>query len=121
MTGPLRLWPETCVESRKLSHMSSIGVSIPALDPPWPDDAVIMVVTSRAAPGWRSLAHQAALLLSPGATPFRYGVQLPGAGEAKTAKQLFLPSRGSGGGLPVPGQQDRHRLPGSVVRIPARD
>jgi hypothetical protein len=53
--------------------MSSVGVRIPALDPPWPDDAVIMAVTSRAAPGWRSLAHRVAAAAQPGGHSFPAG------------------------------------------------
>jgi GNAT superfamily N-acetyltransferase len=50
--------------------MSSLGARIPALDPPWPDNAVIMVVTPQAAPGWRSLAHEAAAVAQPGRPAF---------------------------------------------------
>jgi GNAT superfamily N-acetyltransferase len=70
--------------------MSSIGVPIPALGPPWPDDAVIMVVTSRAAPGWRSLAHQAAAAAQPGGHSFPLAGQLAGRGEADDGRAAFL-------------------------------
>jgi hypothetical protein len=70
--------------------MSSAGVSIPALDPPWPDDAVIMVVTSRAAPGWRSLAHQAAGAAQPGGHSFPLRGQLAVRGEAEDSRAAFL-------------------------------
>ena len=70
--------------------MSSIGVRIPALDPPWPDDAVIMVVTSRAAPGWRSLAHEAAVAAQPGGHSFPLGGQPAGSAGAEDSRAAFL-------------------------------
>lgn len=70
--------------------MSSIGVPIPVLDPPWPDDAVIMVVTSRAAPGWRNLAHQAAAAAQPGGHSFPLEGQLAGRDEAEDSRAALL-------------------------------
>lgn len=69
--------------------MSSIVVRIPALDPPWPDDAVIMVVTSRAAPGWRSLAHEAAVAAQPGGHSFPLGGK-PAGRDAEDSRAAFL-------------------------------
>jgi hypothetical protein len=39
--------------------MTSIGIPIPELDPPWPADRTIVIVSSDgSSPGWRMLAHQ---------------------------------------------------------------
>jgi len=70
--------------------MSSSAVQIPALDPPWPDDAVIMVVTSRAAPGWRSLAHQVAAAAQPGGNAAAPGEGPGGRNGADSVEAAFL-------------------------------
>jgi GNAT superfamily N-acetyltransferase len=70
--------------------MSSIGVQIPALDPPWPDDAVIMVITSRAAPGWRSLAHEVATAVQSGVHSFPRAQRPAGRDEAEDDRATFL-------------------------------
>jgi GNAT superfamily N-acetyltransferase len=51
--------------------MRSVGVPIPALDPPWPDSQQVAVVTSRDAPlGWRRFAHEVAAAAQPGGHSF---------------------------------------------------
>lgn len=70
--------------------MSSMGVRIPELDPPWPDDAVIMVVTSRAAPGWRGLAHETAGAAQPGGHSFPLGGRPAGREGADDSGAAFL-------------------------------
>jgi GNAT superfamily N-acetyltransferase len=70
--------------------MSSIGVRIPALDPAWPDDAVIMVVTSRAAPAWRSLAHEVAATAQPGGHSFPLEEQSASGDRAEDDGAAFL-------------------------------
>lgn len=70
--------------------MSGTGVQIPALDSPWPDDAVIMVVTARAAPGWRSLAHLAAAAAQPEGPAFPLEQRSAGRGRAEDGRAAFL-------------------------------
>jgi GNAT superfamily N-acetyltransferase len=51
--------------------MRSVGVPIPALDPPWPDAQKIAVVTSRDTPlGWHRFAHEVAAVAQPGGHSF---------------------------------------------------
>jgi GNAT superfamily N-acetyltransferase len=70
--------------------MSSTGIRIPALDPPWPDDAVIMAVTSQAAPGWLSLADETAAAAQPGGRSFPLRDGPAGQGEAEDDRAAFL-------------------------------
>jgi hypothetical protein len=73
--------------------MSSVSVPIPALDPPWPDDLKIAVVTAQDAPsGWRRLAHEVAAATQPGGHSFPLAERPPGRGNAedgRTARSLL--------------------------------
>ena len=52
-------------------QVSSDGVPIPDLDPPWADVLKIAVVTSRdSRPAWRAFAHEVAAVVQPGGRSF---------------------------------------------------
>jgi GNAT superfamily N-acetyltransferase len=71
--------------------MSSVSVPIPALDPPWPDDLKIAVVTAHDAPsGWRRLAHEVAAAAQPGGHSFPLAERPPGRGSAEQGRAAFL-------------------------------
>lgn len=67
------------------------GVPIPDLDPPWPADATIAVVTSGASPpGWRRLAHQAAAIVQPGGHSFPLAEPAQDSRPDDLARKAFL-------------------------------
>jgi GNAT superfamily N-acetyltransferase len=71
--------------------MNSTGVPIPALDPPWPDDLKIAVVTSREAPPrWRKLAHEVATAAQHGGCSFPLREAAPGRDGAEHDRTAFL-------------------------------
>lgn len=71
--------------------MSSVSVPIPALDPPWPDDLKIAVVTAQDAPsGWRRLAHEVAAVAQPGGHSFPLAERPPAGGSAQHGRTAFL-------------------------------
>jgi hypothetical protein len=71
--------------------VSSVSVPIPALDPPWPDDLKIAVVTSRDAPsGWRRLANEVAAAAQPGGHSFPLAERPQGRDAAERHRTAFL-------------------------------
>src|SRR6266704_2378234 len=70
--------------------MRSVGVLIPALDPPWPDSRQVAVVTSRDAPlGWCRFAHEVAAAAQPGGHSFPAAERSP-VHDADHDKTAFL-------------------------------
>lgn len=76
--------------------MSSDSVPLPAaLDPPWPDDLQIAVITSRDAPaGWRRLAHEVAAAAQPGGHSFPLAERPQGGVGAEHDRTAFLYRQG---------------------------
>ena len=73
------------------SGMTSIGVPVPALDPAWPADLAIVVVTSDASPyGWRNLAHQMARVAQPGGHSFPLASDTPGSRRGNPGRKAYL-------------------------------
>ena len=71
--------------------MRSVGVPIPALDPPWPDTQKIAVVTSRdAPPGWRRFAHEVAAAAQPGGHSFPFAERSPSHDGTDHDRTAFL-------------------------------
>jgi len=71
--------------------MRSVGIPIPALDPPWPDVQKIAVVTSRDAPlGWHGFAHEVAATAQPGGHSFPSAEQPPGGDGEERDRTAFL-------------------------------
>ena len=67
------------------------GVPIPDLDPPWPDDATVAVVTSGASPpGWLRLAHQTAAIVQPGGHSFPLAEPAQDSRPDNLARKAFL-------------------------------
>jgi ribosomal protein S18 acetylase RimI-like enzyme len=67
------------------------GVPIPDLDPRWPDDATVAVVTSGASPpGWRRLAHQVAAIVQPGGHSFPLAEPAQDSRPDDLARRAFL-------------------------------
>jgi GNAT superfamily N-acetyltransferase len=51
--------------------MTGTGIPIPELDPPWPSDRTIAIVSSDGSPlGWRTLAHQVVAVFQAGGHSF---------------------------------------------------
>jgi GNAT superfamily N-acetyltransferase len=76
------------------SHVAS-GVPIPDLDPPWPDDVMIAVVTSDTSPpGWRGLARQAAAVVQPGGHSFPPAESAGGRQRDDPGRKAFLCRQG---------------------------
>jgi GNAT superfamily N-acetyltransferase len=70
--------------------MRSVGVPIPALDPPWPDARKIAVVNSQDAPlGWHMFAHEVAAAAQPGGHSFP-AEQFPDHDGADRGRTAFL-------------------------------
>jgi ribosomal protein S18 acetylase RimI-like enzyme len=70
--------------------MTSAGVPIPALEPPWPDDQKIAVVTSdTASPGWLRFAHEVATVVQPGGHSFPLAERIPGS-DSRDLRRAFL-------------------------------
>jgi hypothetical protein len=67
-------------------------VPIPVLEPPWPDDLTITVVTSTAPPGWRGLAHEVAAAAQPGghSFPLEDDTRGGGHGDPDSSRAAFL-------------------------------
>lgn len=71
--------------------MTSAGVQIPVLEPPWPDGLKIAVVTSDAGSfGWRRLAHEVAAAAQPGGHSFPLAERFPGSDGSDPARTAFL-------------------------------
>jgi len=71
--------------------MRSVGIPIPALDPPWPDVQKIAMVTSRDAPlGWHEFAHEVAATAQPGGHSFPSAEQPPGGDGEERDRTAFL-------------------------------
>ena len=71
--------------------MSSVGVPIPALDPPWSAAVKIAVVSSLdALPGWRRFAHEVAALAQKGGHSFPLEEQPPGRDDTEGERTAFL-------------------------------
>jgi hypothetical protein len=58
--------------------MTSAGVPIPDLDPPWPANRTIAIVSSDGSPpGWRTLAHQVVAVFQAGGHSFPLAENTP--------------------------------------------
>jgi GNAT superfamily N-acetyltransferase len=71
--------------------MRSVGIPIPALDPPWPESGKIVMVTSRDAPlGWRRLAHAVAAEAQAGGHSFPLAERSLGPDGGERDRTAFL-------------------------------
>jgi hypothetical protein len=71
--------------------MISSGVPIPDLDPPWPDDLTIAVVSSGTSPfAWRRLAHQVAAVVQPGGHSFPLAQDAQGSHRDDLGRNAYL-------------------------------
>jgi hypothetical protein len=71
--------------------MANSGVPIPDLDPAWPDELTIAVVTSGGSPrGWLRLAHQVTAVVQPGVTLFRWQPIPRGSRGDDPGRKAFL-------------------------------